>query len=789
MTATQRLPGAVQAPSPAESRSGAGPLAIRILIRGLVQGVGFRPFIHNLATSLDLCGFVLNSSRGVVIEVESPDPRRLDRFVHRIRRELPPLARIEHFDVTPMAPEGHGGFTIRESLEDQGHYVLISPDIATCVDCQREMSDPSDRRYQYPFVNCTNCGPRYTIIRDIPYDRPKTTMADFLLCEACRSEYEDPGDRRFHAQPIACPHCGPSLWLVPSPGATHPPLSEIRGPLEALHRARELLRDGRIVALRGLGGFHIACDATCHAAVARLREAKRRSNKPFAVMCRDLETVRRWTRPTSAEETALQTVRKPICLIPIRDEAVGLSPLVAPGNRYLGVMLPYTPLHQLLFQDGLEALIMTSGNWSEEPIIASNDEAVERLAPLVDAFLLHNREIFMRTDDSVVRAFRGEERVIRRARGYVPTPIDLGTPLPEVLGCGGELKHTFCLIKDRFAILSQHIGDLENMESMAFFQETLKNLLHLYRVRPRAIAHDLHPRYLSTQWAEEQGGLVRIGVQHHHAHIVSCMAEHQLHGPVIGVAFDGTGYGEDGNVWGGEILVADRASYRRAAHLRYVPMPGGEAAIREPWRMALSHLVAAFGEPVDWSPWDRELEAAKIQNVLRLVHTGDYSPLTSSAGRLFDAVSSILGIRHSITFEGEAAMELEMRSHPEAEGEYPFDIQGESPLIVDPGPTIRALWNERKKGVPLSIVGGRFHRSVAAMVAAVCGRLRAREALDRVCLSGGVFQNMLLLGHTVEALEVGGFQVFVHRQVPTNDGGISLGQAVVGGTRMGAGAP
>jgi hydrogenase maturation protein HypF len=762
--------------------------AVQVLIRGVVQGVGFRPFVHNLASSLGLTGYVLNSSQGVVIQVESRDPERLELFVRRLPREIPPLARIESLEVSSVPPPGLDDFHIRESVDQPGQYVLVSPDIAACPDCLREMWDPADRRFEYPFTNCTNCGPRYTIIRDIPYDRPRTTMAAFPMCGECAREYHDPGNRRFHAQPVACPSCGPSLSLVPaSPGSQA--MEPVRGDALVLATARRLLWEGKILAVRGLGGFHIACRAACDSAVGRLREAKRRSNKPFAVMFRDMEAVRRYTAPSPVEEAIVQSVRKPICLIPLRQDAPGLSALVAPGNRYLGVMLPYTPLHELLFREGLDALVMTSGNWSEEPIIADNDEALARLRPLVDAFVLHDRPIFMRVDDSVVREIRGEERVLRRARGFVPTPIDLGRPFPELLACGGELKHTFCLLKDRFAILSQHIGDLENLESMAFFQETLENLRRLYRVTPAALAHDLHPRYLSTQWAEGVGDLPRIGVQHHHAHVVSCMAENRLWGRVIGVAFDGTGYGDDGTVWGGEILLADRSSYVRAAHLRYVPLPGGEGAIREPWRMALSHLAGALGEALDLSTWAAWAGESAARNVVRLLSSPRLSPPTSSMGRLFDAASAILGIRYRISFEGEAAMDLEMRSDPRARGVLPFRVAGENPVVMDPSPMVAALWEGRLAGLSTGELGGRFHRTVAAMTVEACRRLRDREGLDRVCLSGGVFQNGLLLHLTLEALEAAGFQPFIHRHVPPNDGGLSLGQAVVAGCRLLGGLP
>jgi hydrogenase maturation protein HypF len=496
-------------------------------------------------------------------------------------------------------------------------------------------------------------------------------------------------------------------------------------------------------------------------------------------MCRDLDIVRKYACASPTEEAILQSSRRPICLIPMREDITRLSSLVAPRNRFLGVMLPYTPLHELLFQDGLEILVMTSGNWSEEPIIAANREALERLGPLVDAFLLHDRDIFTRVDDSVVFAFDGEERVVRRARGFVPTPIYLGQSVPEVLACGGELKHTFCLTRDRFAIMSQHIGDLENLEAMEFLIETLENLKVMYRVNPKVIAYDLHPRYLSTQWAETLDGMVLVGVQHHHAHIVSCMAEHQLEGRVIGVAFDGTGYGEDGALWGGEFLVANRRGFKRVAHLKYLPLPGGEGAIREPWRMTLSHLINAYGELPELGEWSPGADERRIADVFQIIQRGVHSPPTSSIGRLFDAVSSLLGIRHQITFEGEAAMNLEMISDPEEQGFYRFEFQLGETIVIDPAQVIRHLWGDYSSGVPVSILGGRFHRSVAMMISEICRAIRDREGLNRICLSGGVFQNLLLLRHTVDILRDNGFEVYVHKNVPPNDGGISLGQAAV----------
>ncbi|MEJ5378158.1 MAG: carbamoyltransferase HypF [bacterium] len=755
-----------------------------IKVKGVVQGVGFRPFVHNLATSLELSGFVLNSTEGVLIHVEGAPPARLDSFLKRFSQELPPLASIECLETLQVEPQGYQEFTIRESLSAGGGYVLVSPDIALCPDCLREMEDPADRRYDYPFINCTNCGPRYTIIKNIPYDRPETTMAAFPMCSPCRAEYLDPTNRRFHAQPISCPWCGPTVWLVASKKSWNSEWAEIRGIIPALDKARSLLKQGRILALKGLGGFHIACDATNEAAVRRLREAKRRNNKPLAVMCKDLETASKFALVGPQEAALLTGPRSPICLLPKREGTSAICGLVAPGNKYLGIMLPYTPLHRLLFKEGLEVLVMTSGNWSEEPIVAENQEALHQLAPLVDAFLLHDRDIHVRLDDSVVKFVLGAEQVVRRARGFVPSPIDLGRSYPQVMGCGAQMKNTFCLIKDRFAILSQHLGDLENFECLVFFNQVLEHLRKLYRVDPVLIAHDMHPDYLSTRWALAQQDKQLVQVQHHHAHVVSCMAEWGLQGPVIGVAFDGTGYGPDKAVWGGEFLVADRAGFRRAGHLAYVPLLGAETSVREPWRMAFSHMWAAgLEEPeiLSWaSPWGEET----AWNLLVMAKKKFRCPPTSSAGRLFDAVCSLLGIRHRITFEGEAAMDLEMISDTNEQGLFEFQILDGDPLLVDPGPVIRSIWREVQEGEAVGVIGGRFHNAMAEMVTRVCEKIRSRESLNRVCLSGGVFQNSFLLERTVSRLEKKGFRVYIHRRVPTNDGGVSLGQAVVGASLL-----
>jgi len=744
----------------------------RIRIRGVVQGVGFRPFIHNLARRLDLAGYVLNSSAGVVTEVEGGDAA-VDRFVESLRTEAPPLARIEEMLVSEIAPLGGLGFVIRESQPLEGEFVLVSPDVATCPDCFRDFTDPTNRRYGYPFTNCTNCGPRYTIIRDIPYDRPNTTMAGFQMCAACQAEYDDPADRRFHAQPNACPQCGPQLSVGTAVGQALPPACP-----DALAQARQFLHEGRIIALRGLGGFHLACDPRNDAAVRLLRERKRRSGKPFALMARDLAAIEAFCIVSDEDRRALESPRRPIVILPRRGDA-GISAAVAPGNHTLGVMLPYTPLHHLLFTGApYDVLVMTSGNLSEEPIVTSNAEALDRLRPLADWFLLHDREIYMRADDSVVRVFEGRERVLRRSRGYVPQAIDLGMEVAEILACGAGLKNTFCLSKGRYAVLSQHIGDMENYETLVFFEETLANLKKLFRVTPRAVAYDLHPLYLSTQYALGLPGLEKIGVQHHHAHIASCMAENGLRGKVIGIAFDGTGYGTDGQIWGGEFLVADYGGFERRAHLRYVPLAGGDAAVRQPWRPALAYLADTFGtaaEFPDLAPW-REVPESQRKLVRSMLAHRVNTVDTSSCGRLFDAVASLIGLRQEINFEGQAAIELETIAAEGIAESYPFALDA---ATVDFRPAIERIVAGIRAGTPTAAIAARFHNTVAEAILEGCRRLRAEEKLNRVCLSGGTFQNRKLLERTLAGLRGRGFEVYLHAQVPPNDGGIALGQAAV----------
>ncbi len=638
-----------------------------IKITGMVQGIGFRPFIYGLAEAYSIRGWVLNNEKGVFIDAESEDGN-LDVFIQNIPKLAPPLARIESFDIKYLEPLGYTLFEIRKSEEAQEKFVLISPDLATCDPCLSELFSPGNFRYRYPFINCTLCGPRFTIIQDIPYDRHKTTMAPFTMCPVCRKEYEDPRDRRFHAQPNACPACGPSLRLEDRAGQAVPG--------DPVEKTLDLLAAGRIVAIKGLGGFHLACDARNQDAVSSLRSRKFREDKPFAVMCRDLEEVKEHCEVSEEEEKLLLGVERPIVILR-RREISPVAGAVAPYQDTLGVMLPYSPLHHLLLNGPLKTLVMTSGNVSDEPISYNNEEAFHRLSRIADYFLFHNREIHMRCDDSVTRIFEGKPYILRRSRGYVPFPIKLSFPLEMILACGGELKNTFCLTRENYAFLSHHIGDLENLETLTSFEEGIEHFKKLFYIEPKAVAYDLHPDYLSTQYALSIPNIPKIGVQHHHAHIVSAMVENGIEGDVIGVALDGTGFGLDGTLWGGEFIKANLRDFDRLAHLKKVPMPGGSMAIKEPWRMAMVYLSEAFGEEatrlriglmkrIDLQKWDILTKAIgkKIN-----------SPLTSSMGRLFDAVSSLLSIRDEVRYEGQAAIELEKIADPGVKEEYPFHTE------------------------------------------------------------------------------------------------------------------
>ncbi len=751
----------------------------RLCVTGVVQGVGFRPFVYGLATRLDLKGWVCNTSSGVTIEVEGA-PEAVNEFQHALTHDAPPLARIERVSAEHLPPDGFTRFDIRESQSQPGAFQPVSPDIAICPDCLRELYDPADRRYRYPFINCTNCGPRFTIIKDVPYDRPRTTMAPFEMCPDCAREYHDPLNRRFHAQPVACLACGPRVWLVEGEDEE---VGNRQREAHAIERAQALLQQGKIVAVKGLGGFHLACDATHEAAVAELRRRKGRVDKPFALMMADLTTVERYCHVSPEERALLESRERPIVLVWKREGAsCPIAPSVAPGQHTLGVMLPYTALHYLLLTDDRRppsALVMTSGNFSEEPIATRNDEALARLASLADAFLLHDRDIHIRTDDSVVRVFAGAELPIRRSRGYAPFPVKLPFTVPPLLAVGGELKNTFCVARDQYAFLSHHIGDVENLETLRSFEAGIAHFESLFRITPEIIAHDLHPDYLSTRYALRiTQHATRIPVQHHHAHIAACLAEngHRGERPVIGVAFDGTGYGTDGAIWGGEFVIADYAGFERAAHLAYVPLPGGDAGTRKPARVALAHLLAAGLSLEGDLPPISALSVTERRIVERQIATGLNSPPTSSMGRLFDAVASLIGLRHEMNYEGQAAIELEAITDPDEAGAYAFEIGQGS---ISPQPVIRAVVADVRANAPLPIISARFHNGVAAMIREVCVRLREQQGLNQAALSGGVFQNVTLLGKTLALLRSAGFEVFTHRLVPPNDGGIALGQAVI----------
>jgi hydrogenase maturation protein HypF len=746
-------------------------------ITGIVQGIGFRPFIYNLAQKHLIRGWVLNNEKGVLINAESEDGN-LDRFIQDISKLAPPLARIESFDVKYLEPLGYTTFEIRKSEETQKKFTLISPDVATCDQCLSELFSPQNFRYRYPFINCTLCGPRFTIIRDIPYDRHRTTMAPFVMCPVCQKEYEDPSDRRFHAQPNACSACGPSLHLEDTEG------KEVPG--DPIVKTLDLLSKGTIVAIKGLGGFHLACDARNRDAVSSLRSRKFREDKPFAVMCQNLEEVKEHCEVNKEEGKLLLSVERPIVILR-RKENSPVTNAVAPYQDTLGVMLPYSPLHHLLLNSPLKALVMTSGNVSDEPISYRNKEAIRRLSKIADYFLFHNREIHMRCDDSVTRIFEGQPYILRRSRGYVPSPIKLSFPLEMILACGGELKNTFCLTRGQYAFMSHHIGDLENLETLTSFEEGIEHFKRLFYIEPKAVTYDLHPDYLSTQYALSIPDIPRMGVQHHHAHIVSAMAENGMEGDVIGVALDGTGFGLDGTIWGGEFIRSNLRDFDRLAHLKKVPMPGGSMAIKEPWRMAMVYLSEAFGDETTKLKIDliRRIDPQKWDVLKRAIEKKINTPLTSSMGRFFDAVSSLLSVRDEARYEGQAAIELEMIADHGIKEEYPFHIQkDEKPMVVDSQEMIRGIVRDLIDGAPNSEISGKFHRTIARLIVETCETIRSKEKLNRVVLSGGVFQNIFLLSLVTEGLKRSAFDVYTHHLVPTNDGGISLGQAVIAHMRL-----
>jgi len=750
-------------------------MGVRIHITGVVQGVGFRPFVYGLASRLGLLGWVQNTSAGVDLELDG-DPEAITAFTHALRDEAPPLARIDGVQVENIKPKGFTEFQIVQSKPLKGAFQPISADVSICPDCEREMQDPKDRRYRYPFINCTNCGPRYTIIEDLPYDRPKTTMATFDMCPQCSAEYHDPLDRRFHAQPVACPECGPKVWLEIDQDRA----AEAE---DAIQATRRLLKVGKIVAIKGLGGFHLACDATQTEPVIELRRRKFRVDKAFAVMMLDLETVEKHCYLDERERKLICSHERPIVIVK-RKHNSSIAQEVAPGQDTLGVMLPYTPLHYLLLeqvQGFPEALVMTSGNLGEEPIAIDNKDARDRLAPLADAFLMHDRGIRIRCDDSVVRVFEKDVYPLRRSRGFAPYPVYLHREAVHLLAVGGELKNTFCLTRGRYAFLSQHIGDLENYETLTSFEDNIAHLENLFRITPEAIVYDLHPNYMATRYAlerSEREGLPHIGVQHHHAHVAACMAENGLDGsnPVIGVSFDGTGYGDDGAIWGGEFLLCDYEGYERLSHLSYIPLPGGDKAVREPWRMALAWLDRMGMEPETLPNFIESTRSEEVRIVLQQIENNINSPPTSSMGRLFDAAAALCGIRQDVNYEAQAAIEFEALVDPDEVGAYTFGIEDG---IVDPIPVFRSLVKDAQEQVTVHKIAARFHNGLAQMIVEVCKDIRSMRGVTDVALSGGVWQNMILLSKTAVDLRKGGFSVYLHRDVPANDGGIALGQAIV----------
>jgi hydrogenase maturation protein HypF len=766
-----------------------------VTVEGIVQGVGFRPFVYSLATRLELGGFVHNQSGRVRIEVEG-SPSSLERFVRELREQAPPLARIDALACEKRAARGETDFRIEASDHDGDSPIFISPDVATCPDCLAELFDPADRHYRYPFLNCTNCGPRLTIIEGAPYDRRRTTMAAFPMCAACAAEYSDPRNRRFHAQPAACPACGPRLSVCDADGR---PLDST----DPLATFVDVLRQGRIGALKGLGGYHLACDAASLSVVQELRQRKHRDEKPFAVMVRDIETAERLCEVDADERQLLVSPRRPIVLLRKRSTLGELvCDAVAPGNPRLGVMLPYTPLHHLLFAEFRgQALVMTSGNRSDEPIAYEDADAFERLRGIADVFLVHDRAIHVRCDDSVTRIIDSRESPVRRSRGYAPQPVPLPLACPRpLLAVGGQLKGVFALGRGRQAFLSHHLGDLDQWDAYRAFVRDVGLYEELFAVVPELIVHDLHPDYASTIYARQRAmstGVPLLAVQHHHAHVASGMAEHGLDEPVIGVSFDGTGYGTDGAIWGGEFLVADYWGFRRAAHLRYVGLPGGDSAVREPWRMATSQLLDAG---CACEPLAGRIGRAKLRTIAAMLERRINTPLTSSAGRLFDAVSALAGVRDTTSYEGQAAIELEwLAEQSDPAGAYPFELTPVTensqtaapatapPWQIDTRPLIRAVAADVQQGVAARHIARRFHTTIVEMIAATCALIREQCGIDAVVLSGGVFMNALVSTESAARLSAEGFRVYRHVLVPPNDGGISLGQLAIGAAALAAG--
>ncbi|HEX78762.1 MAG TPA: carbamoyltransferase HypF [Dehalococcoidia bacterium] len=752
---------------------------LRVKVHGVVQGVGFRPFIYRLAHRSSLNGWVRNTSGNVTIEIEGRE-MDIERFIGSLKDDAPPVAHISDVATETIAVKGDSGFTILESKAKTGEYQPVSGDIATCSECLKDIFDPGNRRYLYPFTNCTNCGPRFTIIRGIPYDRPLTTMNRFIMCPDCQAEYDDPLNRRFHAQPNACPKCGPSLLLADREG-------NAVACCNVLKKAAGLLKEGNIIAIKGIGGFQLACDATNSDVVVLLRKRKRRPGKPFALMMASIDEIKKHCMVSPDEKGLLLSAQSPIVLLRWQRDVSNIAEGVAERNKYLGIMLPSTPLHHILLRYTGIPLVMTSGNISEEPICKDNNEAMRRLEGIDDYFVLHDRDIYSRYDDGVYLVERNEVRALRRARGHAPSPIKLPFTSRQIMACGADEKNTFCLTRDKYAFLSQHIGDMDNEETLEHYEDTIKLYRRLFCIEPEVIAHDMHPEYRATRYAlrfAAEKGLPTVAVQHHHAHIVSCMVENNVSEPVIGIAFDGTGYGRDGNIWGGEFLVCDAKGFERIAHLEYIPMPGGDSAIRKPYRMALGYLLTLLGKeiPLKNLPVISRIPAEEVVIIKKQIEQRFNAPLTSSAGRLFDAVSALAGVRGEIEYEAQAAIELEMLAPDDISNldAYPFTIEHENGiLLIRLKDLIAAIVSEVASGVPATIISGRFHRTVARIIVNTCCIVSERRKIKSVALSGGVFQNRLLLNLAIDELEKEGFRVYSHRIVPANDGCIALGQAAI----------
>ncbi|MCM8800874.1 MAG: carbamoyltransferase HypF [Candidatus Omnitrophica bacterium] len=750
-----------------------------INLEGIVQGVGFRPFIHRLRERFGLFGFVANTSNGVEIEVEG-ERKKILYFYQTLKNKTPPLARITDSHIRYLKPKGYKDFVIKESKRTSAHTALISPDVSICNDCLKELLNPSDRRYLYPFINCTNCGPRFSIIKDLPYDRQFTTMKKFKMCRDCEAEYKDINDRRYHAQPNACSLCGPDVELIRINSFRPWDRKRIKG-FQAIEEVISLLKKGGIVAIKGIGGFHIACDAENISVIKRLRKKKKRPFKPFAIMLKDMSQIKKICYVSKLEQDILNSPERPIVLLK-KKRRNRITEALAPNNNYLGIMLPYTPLHYLLFLKGIKSLVMTSGNIQDEPIEIENLKVINNLRDICDYFLIHNRDIYNRCDDSIVQVIDNKPIVLRRARGYSPLPFPLDRKMRSILGCGAELKNTFCLTKNRFAFLSQYIGDLKTYSTFNFYKETILRFKHLFAIKPEVIAFDLHPDYLSTSYAQRIKGVKLIGIQHHKAHIASVIAEHRIKEKVIGVSFDGIGLGLDGKIWGGEFFCGDLKDLKRVAHLEYVPMPGGDMATKEPYRMAISYLYMTFGEDLYRLRIDFiKRHHSKIYNIVKVMND---SPFTSSAGRLFDATSSLLGICDIITYEAQAAIELQMKAESsKTNRQYEFELKEKQVIIIDSRRVIKQIVEDLEKRVAIEEIARKFHNGLTKIIQRVCSLLRKEKNINTIALSGGVFQNKLLLESLVNSLRRSKFKVYFNELLPTNDGAISLGQVVIANTR------